>query len=165
MLEITYQAAREPLLWLLCDLSSATAGTGGKSKSRGIAIQGQVSTPCKPTEPALASHVKPTSLHSFWTQPRLLVQVVWKTGARARPVEDASSTSVSCGVLLPGEGQLGEQWRQRPDLRKVACSSPHKREGSTGTDATSEHHKLQQCPPLSRATSSELLLPLPLPSQ
>lgn len=97
---------RELLLGLFCDLSSGTARTGGKSKSRGIAIQGQVSTPCKPTEPALANHVTPTI--PFLLDPtQLLVQAVRSPCARARPVEDAPSTSVSCRVLLPGEGQLG----------------------------------------------------------
>lgn len=78
VLEITYQAARELLLWLRCDLSS---GTGGKNKSCGITIQGQASSPCEPPAPAWTSHVEPTSLGFLWTQLQLLFQVVRETCA------------------------------------------------------------------------------------
>lgn len=92
VLRIKYQVARELLLWLFCALSSGTARTDRKSKSSGITFQGQVYTPCKPAMPILANHVNPSSLNFFWTQLQLLFPGVWKTCARARPTEDASST-------------------------------------------------------------------------
>ena len=149
VLEITYQAARELRLWSLCDLSSGTAGTGGKNKSCGITIQGQVSSVCKPSAPALSNHVTPTSLSCFWTQLRLLLQVVWKTCAMpGRPKTLHQHLSVPFPVLLTGEGQPRESQRQSPDLGKMACFSPHKRDSPTRTDHTSAHDEPQQSPPL-----------------
>lgn len=113
MLKITYKAARELLLWLSRDLSSGSARTGGESESRGIALQGQVSTPRETAVPALAGHLNPA-------EPRFLLDTttpalpsrLGKVCARAWPTGDASSTCVSFslprGELLAGDERLGE---------------------------------------------------------
>lgn len=92
MLQITYQAARELLLWLSQDLSSGTARASGESESCGITLQGrsplpagQLGRPPQPTEPRFLLDTTTAALPSG----------LGKVCARARPTEDASSTCVS----------------------------------------------------------------------
>lgn len=154
VLRIKYQVARELLLWLFCALSSDIAKTDRKSKSRGITLQGQVYTPCKPPMPILAKHVNPSSLNFFWTQPttatfpRGMENVC--TGQAHRRGFINTCLSLLVGESLIEEEQLGESQRQRLDLRKMVRFSPHRSERPTRADHTSAHGEPGQSlfPPL-----------------
>lgn len=145
-LKIKYQAARELLLRLLCDLPSGTVRSGGKSKAWGIAYPRPglhslqtCSAGFRQPHPPREAQVTPDPTTA------LLPVEGEKRGqcpARRRGFVTICLLSLLSGVAIRGESEA------KAGLRKTTRFSPSKSESSVRTDHTSAHDKSQQSPRL-----------------